>query len=547
MLAGVLLCAPGAASAATSSGDTTSYTNYDISIYDIPEVGCMPRTAWSLCPADQAGPTRDAHVVLDDSEPVNHDGSLRISTPDAKDRVVLGYTFARDAAPSFGNWRTGGMWVNVRTGTAPTYQVYVTCADGYLQLTYAGPWPAAGTGWQSVDVVSGGQAPWSSRWVHNGGSTTTGPQPLATYQSTCSDGVLTGLYLTQSTSGTHLHLDDLTFNQRTLNFQVARLTRPTYAPSAPRTIRSRQRQDADFLARRTYGGTGYWGDTVGEVVGRTPARAVVVAPQGSWQNAVIAGPLAAAVQGPLLLTTRNGFDTVNSPAGFLPMRSNKKVYLVGNTHQLPVKVADEVRRLGLRVVRIGAEDPYRLSVKVARLIDQRRSSHRRRLVLTSGTSTASTFGATAAASRMHGAVLLSRGSHLPTAVRSYLGELQGASVFTVGAAATAARPGTPSSHRIVGRNRFTTAALVARRFFGSPSAVTLVPDDAPVDAALGGAYAAREHAPVLPVPADRIPANIRGYLVEHRDPMHDSAVVGNTDDVPSALFDKLRQALTPQE
>jgi hypothetical protein len=510
--------------------------------------GC-DAAGWVMCSSLQDGENTVVRVVRDGSGEALRDGSLRMFTPGERDRVRLdhGHQFLADEEPRLADFDTGGFLVDVRAGEPPTYRMAVACEPtGYTdQMSYAGPTPAAGTGWQRVDVVQDGQALWQVRGED-------APRTLDDIKATCAAGEVRNHSLTLEGAGTDVRVDAVAFMDETTDFWIRPLTRVLgHAPGIATSQAEGERGRADELSERHFRGvrarydraTGTdWTYFPGRA--RLPlARGAVIAHQGSWQTVLVGGPLANVVRGPLLVNPSDKVQEATT-AALKRVPKDRPVYLVGNVRQLSRGIAAELRRRGREVVRLSGRTPFATAVDVAREIERRRPRGTpRTLVVASGTGFRRSLAASAAAGSRHGAVLLTRGDELPRVTRTYLRNHRPARVFAVGRAAADALPGLSRSRKLFGANPYTTSVAVAERFFPAPAGVMVAGDRQPVDALLAGAYGGWTDRPLLVVFRERPARAVIDYVVERRGALLGSLLVGETRSVSRDAFGDLFELL----
>lgn len=190
-----------------------------------------------------------ARVVVDRSEPLHHDGSLHVATPSEGDRVQVRRLPLLDPAdtPRLQSLATGGVDLRTTTGPAPQIIIKVDChadpitrIESAFTLMYAGGIPDDDA-WHHVDLVDGGRALWWSDATMNADGTATpasqqptpgglkggegSPHMLSEYQHECSDSLIRGVGVRQSTQGAEGYVDNLRLAGRSTNFGIPPLTR----------------------------------------------------------------------------------------------------------------------------------------------------------------------------------------------------------------------------------------------------------------------------------------------------------------------------------
>lgn len=523
----------------------------------LPETEAGPPLGWSWLGWDGQGSSAVGRIVVDDSEPTHHDGSLQLSTPTTGDRVQVRQVVPpnRTDGPSLQSVTTAGFDARVVSGRAPDVIVKVDCnaqasssPEAAFTLTYAGPVAIDGT-WRHVDLLDGGNAMWWSDRTMNADGTSASPADLPTegglkggagsphpwseFARVCTDSLVRSYGFRQDVVGSNAFVDSLNVADRTTNFWVPPLQR---VPGANR------RATACAMAGHYFTTPADLADQPNPGRVRHLARTVVLVNDLSFADALAAGPLSTRLDAPLLL---NHGTTLNTGCGAWTLTSGDPVYLVGGPGVLSTSIETDLRAKGLVPIRIWGDDRYDTAVEVARAIDALRPSEMEStLFLASGTDFADAMSAGAPAGDTDGAVLLTNGSRMPRATADYLRTRPDATLYAVGGPAAAA-VALPSANEIVGPNRYDTATMVADRFFPyAPSAAFASGVQFP-DALSAAAYGGNQSLPVLLVGPDGVPNSVLSWAGAHRSTARGSVLLGGTGAVNSLVFDVLLSRLTP--
>lgn len=260
------------------------------------------------------------------------------------------------------------------------------------------------------------------------------------------------------------------------------------------------------------------------------AAAVVLSRSDDFADALAAIPLAAKAKGPLLLTDPSTLDDRVLAELTRVLPAGKTVYVLGGADALEATVATRIERWGYVVNRLWGATRSDTAVAVAAALGTPQT-----VIETTGLDFADALAAGAAAASVDGAVLLTAGSRQSAATAGYLAP--GMTRYAIGGPAAAADP---DATKVVGVDRYETAVLVAKRFFGSGVATIGVASGASfADALAGGAHAAASHAPLLLLPpSGAIPVPVSIFLRDQSSPPS-AYVYGGTaaldDDVAGAL------------
>jgi len=165
------------------------------------------------------------------------------------------------------------------------------------------------------------------------------------------------------------------------------------------------------------------------------------------------------------------------------------VYILGGPYAISTQIDSALMAANYAPQRIAGTDRFDTSVKIAEALGSPTT-----VFLATGDIFADALSAGPAAASVHGAVLLTDGSTLPASVSAYLGGLSSPTVYDVGDAAGKAYP---SGTLLAGGDRFATSALVAEKFFSSPTEVGVATGSNFPDALAGAGAMAIAGGPVL--------------------------------------------------
>ena len=233
------------------------------------------------------------------------------------------------------------------------------------------------------------------------------------------------------------------------------------------------------------------------------AGAVVLARGDDYPDALVAGPLAAAKNAPLLLTVGSSLPTVSKAELQRVLPTGGKVYILGGTGAVPASVATQLTDLGYQVVRYGGADRFATAVQVADALGDPGT-----VLLATGTNFPDALSAGVAAAKAGGVVLLTNGTSLPSTTSSYLAA-HAKTVYAVGGPAAAADK---KATALVGVDRYATSVALAAKFFSSPSSVGVASGTAFPDALSGGALLAHAGIPLVLAAPGGLPPAVGAYL-----------------------------------
>jgi hypothetical protein len=247
----------------------------------------------------------------------------------------------------------------------------------------------------------------------------------------------------------------------------------------------------------------YWATAGDAADHRQPAQAVVLSRSDNFADALGGAALAAAKQGPLLLTppaelnpdAATEIQRVLSPGG--------TVYLLGGTGAISQAVDDQIKALGYTTTRLAGASRYDTAVAIANAINPNPDL----ILAATGANFPDALAAGAAAgsyntpgSGSSAVVVLTDNATLPAATKTYLDARVSATVPVIaigGQAATATAIYGDNQGFLVGGSRYETAEFVAEVFFGGNAYAGLATGTNWPDALAGGALLGTLNSPLL--------------------------------------------------
>lgn len=251
-------------------------------------------------------------------------------------------------------------------------------------------------------------------------------------------------------------------------------------------------------------------------MGKFPGDSLVLVDGNVHADGLSATPFAAALKAPVLLTCWN---TGLEPALMDQIKASgkKKLFLVGG--QVPMTPYDEfeLRDAGLDIFRIAGPDRYATSVAVNQATEPLVGAKPKKpinLYIGDGVGFPDALVAGAAAGRVGGLMLLSKGKQLDPQTYNYisnLGQTRPLKIIPVGGSATAAVKNTPwpttmsiNIAPIVGKDRYETAAKLATTLPGTRAAVLATGENF-ADALSGGPLAVDQNATLVLTRSQELP------------------------------------------
>ncbi|EGW37801.1 cell wall-binding repeat-containing protein [Desulfosporosinus sp. OT] len=224
----------------------------------------------------------------------------------------------------------------------------------------------------------------------------------------------------------------------------------------------------------------------------------------SLVDALAAGPLAAKLKAPILLTD-NG-DQLNSYAKAELLRLQpKKVYITSGTAVIKSSVIDEIKALGITPVQLGGYDQYETSVNIARELASQGADITRVVLAAGWLSPADALSIAPIAAAQGMPILTTSRDQLPASVKTYLDSIQAkvTGSYVVGGTAVVSDavknqlPGTVS--RYAGQTKYDTNVQILKGLADEYKSdqVYIANGETLVDALAGVSLAAANEAPIV--------------------------------------------------
>ncbi len=233
------------------------------------------------------------------------------------------------------------------------------------------------------------------------------------------------------------------------------------------------------------------------------ADAVVVARQGIFADAVTGTPLAANVNGPVLLTFTDSLADMVAEEIDRVLAADGTIYIMGGVEALTTDVEAALQALGFDVVRIAGVNRFETATLTAdRLVDGGFAQTDQVLLADGGDFVPSTVAGPAAVA-VDGVVLLTSDSTMPPETAAWLADHAGVDVTAIGDAAADAAPDAGAG---TGDDEPDLSVAGAEAFFDAPPAIGVATFAAFADPLTGGTHIALNGGPLLFSTPDELPA-----------------------------------------
>ncbi|MGI6441406.1 MAG: cell wall-binding repeat-containing protein [Peptoniphilaceae bacterium] len=265
----------------------------------------------------------------------------------------------------------------------------------------------------------------------------------------------------------------------------------------------------------------------------TKADTVVIARADDYPDALTASVLAKAVNGPILLSYP---DRVNDKVlAEISRLGAKNLLLIGGEEAMHASTAQAYAK-GRNTERIGGKNRYDTASLIADTITQRTGKKTQAMIAT-GENFPDALAISGPASRLGTPILLVRKNGVPEETKAALTRNGITQTIVIGgeeaipAAVAKALPG--ATQRLGGKNRYDTAAVIAKHFHKTAQTAYLATGEDFPDALTAGLIAGKANAPLLLTNKSILRAETVNYLKEAK--VEKVIVVGG----PEAITEKV--------
>lgn len=278
-------------------------------------------------------------------------------------------------------------------------------------------------------------------------------------------------------------------------------------------------------------------------VNRPWSDTAVLVRDDDYPDALVAGPLAANYNAPILMT----------PSKRVPQRVVEtlrrhgftKVILVGNSGAISVGAVSQLQNAGFQVQRLGGQDRYRTAGVVADHLLAARGRDKSDVYLATGVDFPDALSASSAAIKNAGVVLLTPRQTVDGTSQGWMNSAKAAKVVAVGGpAVAAAERSVHLDERQVGSDRYETAQKVASAYFPpNPGRIAVATGKDFPDATLAASLTARTGAPLVLTRVNTLTKPTTQFLTRNRASVRKVDLVGGTGAVSEKVRGEIYHAL----
>ncbi|TKD70719.1 cell wall-binding repeat-containing protein [Pseudalkalibacillus hwajinpoensis] len=266
------------------------------------------------------------------------------------------------------------------------------------------------------------------------------------------------------------------------------------------------------------------------------SKVVVIARGDNFADALAGAPLAKKEKAPILLSKSNNVPDVTKSE--LQRLKTEKVILLGGEEALTKSVKGDIERMGISVERIGGEDRFETSIKIAKRIGSSETA-----VIATGLDFADALAIAPYAAEKQFPILLTRPERLNESVEEYVDDFTDTIVVGgVNAISTKVEEKLPSPLRLAGETRYETAAAIISHFYETNDHVYVSTGREFADALSGSLLAANEGTAVMLVAPDKVPDRVNTLVAAQK--VRSFEVFGGPQAVEDQVVESLKSFIS---
>jgi hypothetical protein len=276
------------------------------------------------------------------------------------------------------------------------------------------------------------------------------------------------------------------------------------------------------------------------------AKAVVIARSDYFSDALAGGPLAAKLDGPLLITPPVSKSSTLDPRVLTEIErvlpAGATVYILGGDAALSPGIDTELQGDGYSTQRIAGLDEYATAIDIAEQLGNPST-----IFEATGLNFPDALSAVPAAIEKGGAILLTDGSKQDPETASYLSAHSGDTRYAIGGP-LAAYGADPTATPVYGPDLYGTSAAVANTFFSNPTVFGAATGATYSDALSGGVFMGTRSSPgpvLLVEPSGSLPPAVDYYLADSVPTLTEGYLFGGPAAVDAGVLSLLQSAASP--
>ncbi len=273
------------------------------------------------------------------------------------------------------------------------------------------------------------------------------------------------------------------------------------------------------------------------------AKAVILARDDDFPDALTSVPLAYMLDAPILLTNPNSLNADTKAE--IDRLHPDNIYILGSTAAISSSI-EQTLQAQYNVTRLGGKDRFETAANIALFLKEKGFVNSGQAVVAYGLNFPDALAISSLAAQQHLPILLTQTDSLPDATKNTLQALGVNKTIVVGSSVVISdqvAAQLPDCTRYGGANRYETDAAIVSNMKADTNNIFVATGENFPDALAGAALAARTNSPIILVDNRSVPGSLSKYLGAAPQKIKDMFVLGSSTVVSDDYIGQLGSAL----
>ncbi len=264
---------------------------------------------------------------------------------------------------------------------------------------------------------------------------------------------------------------------------------------------------------------------------------------------------------PILYTESAKLNNITKEA----LKGVKKVYITGGEKSVSKKVLEDLKSIGIEVIRISGKDRYEVNAKTAEK-SHPVSNKKQDVIIASGEKFSDSISSTALAKKKNAPVLLVKKNEIPTSIKQYLNSFKSknllGNITIIGGENSISKEvenqlrKLSNVDRIAGSDRYQTSIKVAKKVSAKPEKVIVASGENFLDSLAASPVAQKHNAPIVLVKKMDVPRiedyktndqksnSVESFFSQNKSTIMHTMVFGGKNSIDDFVLNGIKDLLT---
>ncbi len=273
------------------------------------------------------------------------------------------------------------------------------------------------------------------------------------------------------------------------------------------------------------------------------AKAVILARDDDFPDALTSVPLAYMLDAPILLTNPNSLNADTKAE--IDRLHPDNIYILGSTAAISSSI-EQTLKAQYNVTRLGGKDRFETAANIALFLKDKGFVNSNQAVVAYGLNFPDALAISSLAAQQHLPILLTQTDSLPDVTKNTLQALGVSKTIVVGSSVVISdqvASKLPNCTRYGGANRYETDVAIVSNMKADSNNIFVATGENFPDALAGAALAARTNSPIILVDNRSVPGSLSNYLAAAPQKIKDMFVLGSSTVVSDDYIGQLGSSL----